>query len=76
MLLSGAGMNGLSASVMDLNERWLELKQRPGRGEGGTGLTWEQLITEQHNLFPKNRDTPFIAAHMGWMAHDLAALGM
>jgi predicted TIM-barrel fold metal-dependent hydrolase len=61
---------------MDLNnERWLELKQQPGRGGGNTGLTWEQLITEQHNLFRKNRETPFIAAHMGWMAHDLAALG-
>ena len=61
---------------MDLkNERWLELKQRPGRGDSGTGLTWEQLMKEQHNLFRKHKATIFINAHFGWMAHDLAALG-
>ena len=57
------------------NERWLELRLRPGRGEGGTGLSWDQVIGEQHRLFEKNPQTIFIAAHMGWMAHDLGALG-
>jgi uncharacterized protein len=33
------------------------------------------LISEQHNLFARNPQTTFINAHMGWMAHDLAALG-
>ena len=38
-------------------------------------LRWEQVIGEQHNLFAKHPKTIFIAAHMGWMAHDLQALG-
>jgi uncharacterized protein len=57
------------------NERWLELRQRSGRGERGSGATWEQLIREQHNLFATNPQTIFINAHLGWMAHDLGALG-
>jgi predicted TIM-barrel fold metal-dependent hydrolase len=61
---------------MDIhNERWLELRLRPNRGESGTGLTWEQLMQEQHNLFARHKDTIFINAHMGWMAHDLETLG-
>jgi predicted TIM-barrel fold metal-dependent hydrolase len=57
------------------NERWMELRLRPGRGAGGTTIPWEQLIREQHNLFRNNPKTTFIAAHFGWMAHDLQALG-
>jgi predicted TIM-barrel fold metal-dependent hydrolase len=57
------------------NERWLELRLRPNRAEAGQDFTWEQVIGEQHNLFAKHPKTIFIAAHMGWMAHDLQALG-
>lgn len=58
------------------NERWLELRLRPNRGAGGgSGLSWEQIIGEQHNLFAQNPKTTFIAAHMGWMAHDLGKIG-
>jgi predicted TIM-barrel fold metal-dependent hydrolase len=57
------------------NERYLELKLRPNRGEAGSGLTWDQLIKEQHSLFAKHPKTIFINAHMGWMAHDLGAMG-
>jgi predicted TIM-barrel fold metal-dependent hydrolase len=57
------------------NERWLELRLRPNRGEAGTGLTWDQVIGEQHNLFAKHPKTIFIDAHMGWLAHDLQKLG-
>jgi predicted TIM-barrel fold metal-dependent hydrolase len=57
------------------NERWLELRLRPNRGEGGTGLSWEKVIGEQHNLVAQNPKTTFIFAHMGWMAHDLGKLG-
>jgi predicted TIM-barrel fold metal-dependent hydrolase len=57
------------------NERWLELRLRPNRGESGTGLTWDQVIGEQHSLVAKNPKTTFIFAHMGWMAHDLGKLG-
>ncbi len=56
------------------NERWLELKQQRRRADHG-GMTWEQLIREQHSLFRKNPQTTFIMAHLGWMAHDLDALG-
>ena len=57
------------------NERWLELRLRPNRAEAGQDFTWEQVIGEQHNLFAKHPKTIFINAHMGWMAHDLQALG-
>jgi predicted TIM-barrel fold metal-dependent hydrolase len=57
------------------NERWLELRLRPNRAEAGQQFTWEQVIGEQHNLVASNPGTTFILAHMGWMAHDLAALG-
>jgi predicted TIM-barrel fold metal-dependent hydrolase len=58
------------------NERWLELRMRPNRARAETvGPTWDEVIQEQHNLFARHRDTTFINAHMGWMAHDLGALG-
>ncbi|HYP13382.1 MAG TPA: amidohydrolase family protein, partial [Bryobacteraceae bacterium] len=57
------------------NERWLELKMRPNRQRNPSEPSWETLIQEQHNLFAKNPQTTFINAHMGWMAHDLGALG-
>jgi predicted TIM-barrel fold metal-dependent hydrolase len=57
------------------NERWLELRLRPNRAGAGRGISWEQLIGEQHNLVASNPQTTFILAHMGWMSHDLAALG-
>jgi predicted TIM-barrel fold metal-dependent hydrolase len=56
------------------NERWLELRLRPNRSEHN-GISWDELIREQHNLFAQNPKTTFIMAHMGWMAHDLGALG-
>jgi uncharacterized protein len=58
------------------NERWLELRMQPGRARAErSGPTWDEVIQEQHNLFAQNPQTTFINAHMGWMAHDLAALG-
>jgi predicted TIM-barrel fold metal-dependent hydrolase len=58
------------------NERWLELRMRPGRARAEqVGPSWDEVIKEQHNLFARNPQTTFINAHMGWMAHDLAALG-
>ncbi len=58
------------------NERWLELKTRPGRKRSDTDpAPFEQIIQEQHNVFKKHRNTTFINAHMGWMANDLAKLG-
>ncbi len=58
------------------NERWLELKNHPGRNKSGAGgPSWDTLIREQHNLFSRHPNTIFIAAHMGWLANDLGQLG-
>ena len=58
------------------NERWLELKTRPGRKRSDTNpAPFDQIIQEQHNIFKRHRNTTFINAHMGWMANDLAKLG-
>ncbi|MEQ9424348.1 MAG: amidohydrolase family protein [Cyclobacteriaceae bacterium] len=57
------------------NERWLELKTRPGRKRSETNpAPFDQIIQEQHNIFKRHRNTTFINAHMGWMANDLAKL--
>ncbi|MCO5723523.1 amidohydrolase family protein [Robiginitalea marina] len=59
------------------NERWLELKTRPGRKRSDTDpAPWQQLIDEQHRLFRKHPRTIFINAHMGWYANDLERLGL
>lgn len=58
------------------NERWLELKLRPGRKRSDTDpASWEQITAEQHHTFEKHPETTFINAHMGWMANDLGTLG-
>ena len=58
------------------NERWLELKLRPGRKRSDTDpAPFEQIIAEQHHVFAKHPKTTFINAHMGWMANDLDAAG-
>jgi len=58
------------------NERWLELKERPGRKRNPeTDPPWEQIINEQRNVFRKHPKTIFINAHLGWMGNDLAKLG-
>lgn len=58
------------------NERWLELKTHPRRKRSATDpAPWEQIITEQHNVFKKHPSTIFINAHMGWYANDLSKLG-
>jgi predicted TIM-barrel fold metal-dependent hydrolase len=55
------------------NERWLELKLRPGRSYAPHN--WDELIAAQHRLFERHPKTTFIAAHMGWLANDLGRLG-
>lgn len=57
------------------NERWLELKQRPGRKRGPNDpAPWEQIMAEQHRVFRKHPETTFINAHLGWMGNDLGRL--
>lgn len=55
------------------NERWFELKERPGRKQQGDPA-WETLIQEQWNVFRKHPDTIFLNAHLGWLGHDLQRL--
>lgn len=58
------------------NERWLELKEFPNRARPPERYpAWETLMAERDRLFERHPRTTFIAAHMGWMANDLAALG-
>ena len=57
-----------------LNERWLELKQRPRRMRPPQP-SFETLMGEQFDVFRKHPGTNFISAHMAWMANDLERLG-
>lgn len=57
------------------NERWLELNQFPDRRRSDPKFaSFEQTMSEQHNLFRKHPKTTFINAHLGWLGHDLARL--
>ena len=58
------------------NERWLELKQFPGRRRNSPEFaSFEVTMAEQHNMFRKHPKTVFINAHLGWLGHDLGRLG-
>lgn len=58
------------------NERWLELKQFPGRARPPSKYpTFETLMTERNHLFAMHPKTNFIAAHLGFHGNDLARLG-
>jgi uncharacterized protein len=58
------------------NERWLELKTHPDRARPSSAYpSWKEVMSEQHNIFSRHKNTIFIAAHFGWLANNLAALG-
>lgn len=58
------------------NERWLELKQEPGRyKDPKVNPSFEEIMAEQHNVFRKHPGTKFINAHLGWFGNDLERLG-
>jgi len=58
------------------NERWLELKQFPGRARPPDRYpSWETIMGEQHALFAKHPKTTFIAAHLDWLGGNLGKLG-
>ncbi len=58
------------------NERWLELKQFPGRARPPEKYpTFETLMTERNNLFARHPKTTFIVAHLAWHGNDLERLG-
>jgi predicted TIM-barrel fold metal-dependent hydrolase len=58
------------------NERWLELKQEPGRYRSPDDYpSFEEIMAEQHRVFRKHPKTKFIDAHLGWFGNDLERLG-
>ena len=58
------------------NERWLELKQEPGRYRDPKKLpSFDSIMSEQHHVFRKHPETKFIDAHLGWYGNDLEKLG-
>ncbi len=58
------------------NERWLELKQFPGRARPATKYPpFDTLIAERDRLFARHPKTNFIAAHLGFHGNDLERLG-
>ena len=57
------------------NERWIELKQKPGRfRDPNKNPSFEEVIKEQHEMFKNNPKTTFINAHLGWLGNDLDRL--
>lgn len=60
----------------ELNERWLELRQKPGRyRDPALNPSFEEVLAEQHAVFKKHPNTIFINAHLGWMGNNLDRLG-
>lgn len=58
------------------NERYMELTELPHRRRTDPKFaSFETTMEEQHNVFRRHPRTTFIAAHMDWSGHDLAALG-
>lgn len=58
------------------NERWLELKQEPGRYRDPSNYpSFEEIMAGQHHVFRKHPQTKFINAHLGWFGNDLSRLG-
>ena len=57
------------------NERWLELKQKPNRYlDPKEYISYDSILSEQHEMFRNNPNTKFINAHLGWMGNDLDRL--
>lgn len=72
VLIHAADPKPFWQSLDSLNERWLELKLKPGRKrEANDPAPWEVIIGEQHDVFRRHPETTFINAHFGWFANDL-----
>ena len=58
------------------NERWLELKEFPGRARPPERYpTFETLMEERNRMIAKHPKTTFILAHLGYHGNDLGRLG-
>jgi predicted TIM-barrel fold metal-dependent hydrolase len=57
------------------NERWLELKEFPGRARPPERYpTFETLMEERNRMIAKHPKTTFILAHLGYHGNDLRRL--
>lgn len=75
VLIHSADPKSFWDPIDETNERWLELKLRPGRKrDANNPAPWETIIGEAHDLFRRHPQTTFINAHMGWYANDLQQL--
>ena len=75
VLIHSADPKSFWAPHDSLNERWLELKLRPGRKRDAQNpASWETIIGEQHDIFRRHPNTIFINAHMGWYPNNLQRL--
>lgn len=75
VLIHSADPHQFWQPIDEKNERWLELKLRPGRRHDNDPVKWETIIAEQHNIFRRHPKTKFINAHLGWLGQDLKKLG-
>jgi len=58
------------------NERWLELREMPGRARPSDRYpSWDTIMGEQRRVFEKHPKTTFINAHLGWLGGNLGELG-
>lgn len=58
------------------NERWLELKQFPGRARPSSKYpSWKIVMEEQFDIIKKHPKTKFISAHLAWLGNNLPELG-
>ena len=52
-----------------------ELKQKPNRYlDPKEYISYDSILSEQHEMFRNNPNTKFINAHLGWMGNDLDRL--
>jgi predicted TIM-barrel fold metal-dependent hydrolase len=59
------------------NERWLHARQKPNSFRSSEKYpSFNEVMTEQYEMFKNNSKTTFINAHFGWYANDLKKLSM
>ncbi|MAR62272.1 MAG: amidohydrolase [Flavobacteriaceae bacterium] len=57
------------------NERWLHARQRPSSFRPSNKYpSFNEVMSEQYNMFKKNPNTIFINAHLGWYGNNLEKL--
>ena len=57
------------------NERWLHARQRPSSFRPSDKYpSFDEVMSEQYNMFKKNPNTIFINAHLGWYGNNLEKL--